>query len=450
MLLQFTVSNFRSFKDAQTLNLAVSNYDKSLPQNCMRLDLPGMKGHRWLKGIAVYGPNAGGKSTLIGALRALAILVINSAKTTDPKDPIHMLVPFGLIPEAAKQPTAFAVVFVNDGKRYEYRLAATKERIIHESLRAFPTGKEQLWFCRDWNEESQTYDWSPEKPTGYTRDLKKEEFTLPNVLFLSKAISLGDTQLEPVFRWFKERLRFQDLSASGTFDRQGLETAKAFAKSDARASQITELLRHADLGVVTARVKLEEPDEVSVALRKGLIALLREQNPDFPSLDDVDPIPKIELSHSGPKGPTNLPWESESGGTHRLFAIAGPWLEILEHGYTVCIDELETSMHPLMVIALLQLLFSETTNPKGAQVIFTTHNPLLLDTTLLRRDQVWFADKDEHGATHLYPLTDYAPRKGESLVRGYLSGRYGAVPFIPRGLLGTRGDQTHDSDQQSK
>lgn len=147
---------------------------------------------------------------------------------------------------------------------------------------------------------------------------------------------------------------------------------------------------------------------------------------------------EVELAHSGESNDSvYLPWRSESAGTRRLFALAGPWLDILENGYTVCIDELDTSMHPLMVTALLRLLFDEKTNPKGAQVIFTTHNPLLLDSTLLRRDQVWFADKDDRGESHLYPLTDYAPRKGESLVRGYLAGRYGAVPFIPQGLLGT-------------
>jgi uncharacterized protein len=93
-------------------------------------------------------------------------------------------------------------------------------------------------------------------------------------------------------------------------------------------------------------------------------------------------------------------------------------------------------MHPSMATALLRLVFSKEHNPNGAQLLFTTHNPLLLDPTLIRRDQVWFADKDDEGSTHLYPLTDYKPRKGESLARGYLSGRYGAVPFIPSGLLG--------------
>ena len=106
----------------------------------------------------------------------------------------------------------------------------------------------------------------------------------------------------------------------------------------------------------------------------------------------------------------------------------------LEKGYTVLLDELETSLHPLLVREFLRLLFSEKYNSKGAQIIFTTHNPFILDTDLIRRDQIWFTEKDEEGGTHLYPLTDYKPRNNESLTRGYLAGRYGAVPFIPDGL----------------
>lgn len=216
MLLQFTASNFRAFREPQTLNLAASNYDKALPANCISTDLPGLKRQRWLKGVALYGPNAGGKSTLIEAIEALAGMVRNSAKATDPKDPIRQIEPFALAPGKPVEPTGFGVVFVSDAVRYEYRVAATRERVWHESLRAFPSGKEQLWFCRDWQPEQQSFKWSPDKPTGYRRDAKKEEFTLPNVLFLSKAISLGDTQLESVFRWFKANLifrRFMDFSA---------------------------------------------------------------------------------------------------------------------------------------------------------------------------------------------------------------------------------------------
>ena len=147
---------------------------------------------------------------------------------------------------------------------------------------------------------------------------------------------------------------------------------------------------------------------------------------------------KPQFFHQGP-GDAKVPleWEQESAGTRRFFALIGPWLDILENGYTVCIDEIETSLHPMMVRELLKLLFHEQGDGSGAQVIFTTHNPLFLDGTLLRRDQIWFTDKGEEGASRLYPLSDYQPRQEESLIRGYLAGRYGAVPFVPRGLLGT-------------
>src|SRR5690606_37267719 len=115
-----------------------------------------------------------------------------------------------------------------------------------------------------------------------------------------------------------------------------------------------------------------------------------------------------------------LSWQQESSGTQKLFSLAGPWFETLRNGYVVGVDEIESSMHPNMVVELLRLVFDPEINSGGAQFLFTIHDPLLLDPTLLRRDQVWFADKDDEGATHLYPLTDYKPRKGESLTRGYL------------------------------
>jgi hypothetical protein len=309
-------------------------------------------------------------------------------------------------------------------------VAATRERIWHESLRAFPKKVEQLWFSRDWNAQSGSYAWTPERPTGFQRDPQLEGYTLSNMLFLSKAVASNRAELEPVFRWFKERLRFLDLSA-----RSGLSAGFSLKQVEERTTiyaRMVELLRHADLGVASARVVERRPpaDE----LKKIEANLPPELQEKFRKERWLQP----ELTHHGSNASeVALPWVSESAGPHRLFSLAGPWLDILGSGYTVCVDELETSMHPLMVRELLRLFFSEKENPKGAQILFTTHNPLLLDATLLRRDQVWFTDKDADGEAHLYPLTDYSPRKGESLVRGYMSGRYGAVPFVPAGLLGT-------------
>lgn len=435
MLLQFTFSNFRSFKEAQTLDLAASNYDKkALPENCATLDLPGLENQRWLKGAALYGANASGKSSVLNALEALQDMVILSAKTTDPQETITQVRPFALAAGQAEEPTAFAVVFVTAGVRYEYRVAATRERIWHESLREFATSKGRLWYCRDWQPETAAYQWTPAKPTGYRRDPKKEEFTLRNQLYLSKAISLGDTQLEPVFGWFRKELKFLDLSVRSEMG-QGF-TISQFDKKTPLVPRILELLRHADLGIQDVRVQEQE-------FASDMLDVLERMKSTLPpelqkQMEGAKPTQMIvELSHKGAEGKAvPLPWEEESVGTHRLFALLGPWLNILDNGYTVCIDELDTSMHPLMVTALLRLVFNAKTNPKGAQVIFTTHNPLLLDATLMRRDQVWFTDKDEQGAARLYPFSDYAPRDGESWVRGYLSGRYGGIPSLHSDLLG--------------
>lgn len=436
MILQFSVSNYRALRGLETLNLTASNYDKSLPANVLSSELPGLKGRSWLKGAALYGANASGKSTVIDAMKALSDWVRDSAKTTDPEEEIQFVEPFGLDPEAAEEPTAFAIVFVAEAVRYDYRVAATQRLVVHESLRAWPSGKEQVWYERDWNRETGSHEFSPENPTGLPRNRDIEQRTLRNMLYLSKAVAENRKELAPVFRWVVGQLKFLDLSTRSNFG-GGFTLQQIDGKDEELKARIVEALRHADIGIVDAlAVEGKPPDE-------QVLKFLQQLDPEM-----VDFLGKggkkqprfmqPQLLHRGPdRSGVPLDWERESAGTHRFFALIGPWLDILRNGYTVCIDEIETSMHPLMVRELLRLFLSEKENTGGAQVIFTTHNPLFLDNTLLRRDQVWFTDKDDEGVAHLYPLTDYRTRKGESRIRGYLAGRYGAVPFVPRGLLGS-------------
>jgi uncharacterized protein len=434
MLLQFSVSNFRAIRDLQTLNLAASNYDKTLPENTLNPNLPGLKGKRWLKGIALYGANASGKSTVIEAMEALSDWVDQSAKMTDPQEPISFIDPFALDANSIEEPTAFAVVFAVGTVRYEYRVAATKSLVIHESLRAWPVGKEQTWFERDWDANTQTHVFSPENPTGLSRHRDIEQRTLRNMLYLSKAVAENRKEVEPAYRWLVSHFKYMDLSASSGIA-SGFTMAKIDSSNDALKIKILNALNHADLGITDALVIEKMPDEKMLNYLHSLPeemskAVKRSGGNHFRM---VEP----QLLH---KGPANqilpLDWKQESSGTQRFFSLIGPWLDILENGYTVCIDEIETSMHPVMVRELLKMIFSKSENSNRAQVIFTTHNPLFLDGTLMRRDQIYFTDKDDEGTTHLYPLTDYQPRNDESLIRGYMAGRYGAVPFIPHGLIG--------------
>ena len=140
----------------------------------------------------------------------------------------------------------------------------------------------------------------------------------------------------------------------------------------------------------------------------------------------------IKTIHSTPDGKL-IPLDNseESDGTQKLFALAGPWIDSLKNGYIVFIDELHDNLHPNLVQFLVKLFHNSKTNPNNAQLIFTTHETSILNQDIFRRDQIWFCEKDEKQSTSLYPLTDFSPRKGrENLEAAYLSGRYGALPYV--------------------
>ncbi|MFZ1631942.1 MAG: ATP-binding protein, partial [Anaerolineae bacterium] len=164
------------------------------------------------------------------------------------------------------------------------------------------------------------------------------------------------------------------------------------------------------------------PEEMPVALRNQLI--------NQKHLD-------VYMRHPvGAEAEVVMPLQEESNGTQRLFALGGPLVEVLEKGWTLFVDELDASLHPLLVRYLVEMFHNPQINPKGAQLIFNTHDTTLMDCNLFRRDQVWFVEKDRQGCSHLYPLLDYSPRRDEALTKGYLLGRYGAIPFLGEPLHG--------------
>jgi len=147
----------------------------------------------------------------------------------------------------------------------------------------------------------------------------------------------------------------------------------------------------------------------------------------------------LELMHRSREGLVPMPFERESRGTRAWVCLAGAMLWALEQGAVLLLDELDASLHPRLTLEMVRLFQDPDRNPRQAQLIFNTHDTTLLGTLLgepaLHRDQVWFVEKDREGATHLFPLTDFKPRKFENLERGYLQGRYGAIPFVSSQLL---------------
>lgn len=424
MLLEFRVQNFRSIRTSQTLSLVANDRDKdSLPQNTLPVGAPGLEELRALKGAAIYGANASGKSNLVQALSFLRGFVLNSARLLGPKQSTGV-VPFAREKGAIPEPTELEVTFVHLGVHTRFKVSLTSERVVEEVLEVYPEGRKQTWYRRFWDAAAGQYQYEPATSSVFKRDPKQEEFTRPNALFLSTAVQLNNAKLQPVVDWFREELRFSAAHQRhfGPTPRfQG--TTSCLQASGPLADRVQELLKHADFGISSARVWTEQ-DEVEVADEEGELHIETQERT------------RVAFRHTGPEGREfELPLEEESAGTRHFFMLAGPWLQALDEGVTLFLDEFDTNLHPFMTQALLELVFNPHHNPRGAQVIFTTHNPLLLDLTFLRRDQIWFVDKDNEGGSFVYPLTDYQPRKSESLLRGYLSGRYGALPFIPAGLL---------------
>jgi|688.fasta_scaffold175275_2 AAA15 family ATPase/GTPase len=428
MLIELKVTNFRSIREEQTFSLVAGNADKELASCVIDRELPGLSGVRFLKGAAIYGANASGKSNIIEAMGFVTRFVQRSATKLQPGDPTGAE-PFKLDRDSASRPSEFEITFVAENDRFVFGFSVTPTRVIEEYLVAYPKGAPQRWYHRTFNTEKNAYEWA--KPsTAFKQDKSLEDKTRENSLFLSVGPQFNHAQLTQVFNWFKKSVRFIHLSADAMLH-PGF-TAELVAKPS-HHDRIMNLLRSADVGVADAQIQEKEisVEELKQSVPPSFLARLEKDGPIKPGKSV-----EINLTHKADgMEPVALDFDDEeSAGTRRFFSLIGPWTDILDNGHTVFVDEIETSLHPVLVKELLKLLLCSKNNPKGAQVVFTTHNPILLDGSLMRRDQVWFTEKSPVGATHLYPLTDYQPRKDEALAKGYLAGRYGAIPFMPEGL----------------
>jgi uncharacterized protein len=438
MLIEFKVANHRSIRTEQTLSFIASNYTNALSQNIVDFSLPGFLGAKLLKAAAVYGANASGKSNLIAALHFLVGFVRNSGTSTKPDWKINRQ-QFKLDPVCKKSPTTFEIQAVISGVRMLYGLKLTDQRVISEYLVGYPNGRPQVWFERAW--KNKKYSWSRQS-THFPHDKALHSKTRDNVSFLAIAAQFNHKQARTVWDWFEQAFHFVgDLDDSARI-------AELF-ENDTWRQRAVEALIKADFGISGAKVRKEKDDtqegpqilEFEEHFDRAMAVLLKDSGKPFKSFTEIRRekrrAGRPELLHRG-KNHSEIPMDflsEESSGTRRFLSILGEYLRDAEHARIMIVDELETSLHPLLVREIISL-FSES-GPKGgrcAQLLFTTHNPLLLDQSLLRRDQIWFTEKDAQGATRLYPLTDFKPRHDEALAKGYLAGRYGGIPFIPKTL----------------
>jgi len=418
MLIEFKVKNYRSIKDEQVLSM-VKSTTKELEHTNTFIAPEKKKKLKLLRSATIYGANASGKSNLLKAMNSMQKIVLNSDSKIKRGTKLP-ITPFLLDNETRMEPTQFEIIFISEEVKYQYGFVLNNESILEEWLYAFPEGPAQTWFERNYNGKTEKTDWYfGSKLTGNKKIWS--ESTRNNALFLSTAIQLNSEQLKPIYDWFNNV--FHVLESTARLD-PGF-TYDLYQEEKYR-TEINRFLHVADLDIEELKITEEQfdasklPEDLPDELKSKLIEDMKDEN----MLD----IFSLHKSIQGDDVYFDI--KEESDGTKKFLAFIGPWIDTLENGYVLVIDELHDNFHPLMVRFLIELFHSSETNPKNAQLIFTSHETSVMTQEIFRRDQIWFCEK-KNKATELYSLAEFKPRKGVTdLEKSYFSGRYGALPYF--------------------
>ena len=430
MLVEFSVENYRSIQEKQTLSMVAAEDETMLDSNTF--PVPNNDDLRLVTSAAIYGSNASGKSNLLKAIQVLKNLVIKSASRMQIGDKLPVE-PFKLNSETAKKPSSFEVIFILDDIRYEYGVSLNRERVFEEWLIAYRNEVQENWFSREYLpdnpkfEPNEGYKWSFGK--GLKGEKKRiQRFVRSNSLFISHAAQNNHPQLKEVFDFFQDEINMISLTEGQL--REFDFTIKMCEENHNFREQIVNLLSEADIGISDIRFESEPMDDNIKLVVQNLFSEEFEVRKNANNLLEIDFMNVITIHKmNDSNSEIELEIEDESAGTKRLFYIAGYLLWVLEYGKVLIIDEIDRSLHPVLSKALIKMFNNPEINKNNAQLIFTTHDTTLLDDETFRPDQIWFTEKD-NSMTKLYSLFDFRPRENESLQKGYLLGRYGAIPFI--------------------
>lgn len=422
MLIEFSVGNYRSFKDKVTFSMVAANLvskDKSLDENnVFVID----KELRLLKSAAIYGANASGKSNLAKALYFMKWFMVNSSKETQSTDKIDVE-PFRLNTKTERELSYFELVFIMGGQKYRYGFEVSRERVVSEWLFYVPKVRETKLFERDID--------TIEVSKKYNADGIQKR-TRQNALFLSVSAQFNVDLAERLLEWTTEKLNI----ISGLHEDTHHYTVECLVNNENR-DDIIQLIKKLDLGIAEIQVVQKDfteaiPDEIRQLIAKQTSISIGTYHRKFDADGNYHSIEKFNLE------------THESEGTQKVFALAGLLMNTLRKGKILIIDEFDARLHPLISLAIVRLFNSKETNPNNAQLIFMTHDTNLLDNKIFRRDQIWFTEKNKYAATDLYSLAEYKIRNDASFESDYIKGRYGAIPFI--GNLGNNVNYLIDSN----
>ncbi len=413
MLLRFAVENHLSIRERQELSFAASSLKDQRDGliHCEAVDSGAV-----VPAVVIYGANASGKTNFVNALSTMRMMVLWSQTKGEPGGgvPRHEYL---LDQSFSEKPSCFEIDFVLDGIRYHYGFETTDEAFTSEWLYEIPKAHRRRLYER----KEQDFDFG-RWLKGQNHNISR--LTRSNSLFLSAAAQNGHELLSRVYKYF------QDIAFSGSVSVPGVE-ASSLVKGAGLDRRVINFLKSINTGVIGYQKRETELSEDFRAKHRELRAVLKRISGGTIELkpDDEEKMVQIELAHRGRGGEVvHFDLDLESAGTRRLLIILSQAFKAIDEGLPIVIDELDASLHTYASEAVLRLFCSASVNQSGAQLIATTHDTNLMKSHILRRDQLWFADKNSEGATEIYPLTDIRTRKGDNVELGYLQGRYGAVP----------------------
>ena len=404
MILEFRVKNFKSFKDEVVFSMVANDNDDTNPDALV--DFGKLK---VLKTAVLYGPNASGKSNLVEAMALMSKMVVGSYNK-EPGSPFG-LSPFKFNEQSPMEPTLFEANLLIDGERFVYGFNATDKKVLEEWLYWFPNigGKARTLFERSVD--------NPIKKGLYM----KEKALFPSkpredCLALTNAAHNNHEQSQSIYDWFRKKFHIvtAELHPNTTSIEFLADTEGSFK------TFVNNMICRADFGINEVNCKKRKLDTSELKFPESMPEEVKKY-----ILDDMAIETDFVHNINGQK--FSLSMEQESDGTRKFYGLLRPTKDICELGHTSVFDEFDRSMHTHLSQYYVEFLQSKAN--KNGQLIMTLHDVELMD--LLRRDQIWFTQKNAEGVSELYSLAEYKDiRKEEAKRRRYLAGHYEAIPYI--------------------
>lgn len=421
MIVEFSISNYKSFKSESTLSFIGSNTTKEHEKD----NTFEWNEYKFLKSNAIYGANASGKSNLINALSVMKRIVMTSFQNALAEKSRNITISsFKLNSDTVNEPTTFEVVFIANERQYRYGFEIKDNIVSSEWLFHIPNKIETSLFIRE-NDKIKI------NKTHFKEGAGLEGKTRENVLFLSVCSQFNGEISDIVISWFKDLKFISGLNDDGY---RGFTTYKL--KEDKKFNKwVNKFIKFLEISKVSVEEELIESlniDELEIPEEKKELKVALKAFRDLQEKQQT--VSKLKSWHNVFDSDNiiqdSIPFDfnkEESKGTQKLVYILGPIYDALVNGKVLFIDELDSRLHTLLTKEVINLFHKF--NKNNAQFAFVLHDTNILKTEIFRRDQLWFVEKNQFGCSNIYSLYDYGKvRKDAKFEQAYLKGNYGAVP----------------------